>query len=162
KPGVSTNTNWVSPIVSTPRTVSRVVWGCRLVMAMGSPRSALRRVLLPTLGRPMSATRPERTGPGSTPLAASSGSDGAGGAGGDGAGGARGAGGMGRGCERGLLMAESRVVCARARLQLASAGPVAHVAPLASPRPRHPGVPANADSACSRRAGVAPRQTLEV
>jgi len=62
-PGVSTNTSCASPSVSTPTMRSRVVCGWRLVIAMGSPSSAFKSVLLPTLARPMMATRPERRMP---------------------------------------------------------------------------------------------------
>ena len=59
-PGVSTKTIWYPPVVRMPRTARRVVWGRSLTMATFPPHSALTSVDLPVLGRPATATKPER------------------------------------------------------------------------------------------------------
>src|SRR4051794_20438308 len=60
-PGVSTNTTWASSLVNTPRISVRVVWGDLATMLTFSPRMALSRVDLPTLGRPTSVANPDFT-----------------------------------------------------------------------------------------------------
>ena len=71
-PGVSTKTTWASGRLSTPRTWDRVVFGRGEVMVTLAPTMALTSVDFPTLGRPTTATNPDRkvvtTGP---PAAAS-------------------------------------------------------------------------------------------
>ena len=57
-PGVSTNATCPSGRVTTPRMRLRVVCGLGETMAIFSPVSRLSSVLLPTLGRPMSAAKP--------------------------------------------------------------------------------------------------------
>ena len=52
RPGVSMNTSWVAPSVSTPVMRVRVVCGRGDTMATFSPSRAFSRLLLPTLGRP--------------------------------------------------------------------------------------------------------------
>ncbi len=58
-PGVSTNTTCTSGRLSTPRTSVRVVWGAVAVIVTLVPRMALRRVDLPTLGRPTRVANPD-------------------------------------------------------------------------------------------------------
>ena len=62
-PGVSTNTTWASGRVSTPRSGVRVVWGLFEVIDTFCPMIRLIRVDLPELGRPASATIPQRCEP---------------------------------------------------------------------------------------------------
>ncbi len=64
KPGVSTNTYWVSSVVWMPTSRWRVVCALREVMLIFWPTSALTRVDLPTLGRPTMATVPQRNAAG--------------------------------------------------------------------------------------------------
>src|SRR5262245_43640379 len=59
-PGVSMNTAWSLPRLSTPSTRCRVVCGLSVTMLSFSPTSAFSRVDLPTLGRPTIATKPQR------------------------------------------------------------------------------------------------------
>lgn len=59
-PGVSSNTNWAVARVRMPRRRWRVVWATGEVMATLCPTNRLSRVDLPTLGRPIRATKPER------------------------------------------------------------------------------------------------------
>ncbi len=58
-PGVSTKATCPSALVTTPVMRVRVVCGFGETMAILSPTSRLRSVLLPTLGRPTSAANPE-------------------------------------------------------------------------------------------------------
>src|SRR5271154_4013184 len=62
-PGVSTKTTWASAAGScrTPRMRCRVVFGREEGIATLVPTMAFTRVDLPTLGRPTTATKPERT-----------------------------------------------------------------------------------------------------
>ena len=53
RPGVSTNTTWASPRVSTAWIRWRVVWGLSETIATFSPTRPLTSVDLPTLGRPI-------------------------------------------------------------------------------------------------------------
>jgi hypothetical protein len=69
KPGVSTNTNCVGPMVRMPVMRWRVVCALREVMLIFWPTSALSSVDLPTLGLPTMATRPQRCASPSTPAA---------------------------------------------------------------------------------------------
>src|SRR5690606_17020904 len=62
RPGVSTNTICASSRVSTAWMRWRVVCGLSDTMATLAPTKRLTRVDLPTLGRPMTATNPERKG----------------------------------------------------------------------------------------------------
>src|ERR1041385_1410389 len=59
-PGVSVNTIWRSGPVRTPRTGYLVVCGLFETMATFVPTIALIRLDLPVLGRPTTATTPER------------------------------------------------------------------------------------------------------
>ena len=61
RPGVSRNTSWSSPWVSTPIMRVRVVWGLRDTMAIFCPTSRLSTEDLPTLGRPTMAINAERS-----------------------------------------------------------------------------------------------------
>ena len=60
KPGVSTNTNCVCPVVRIPVMRWRVVCALREVMLIFCPTSALSSVDLPTLGLPTMAITPQR------------------------------------------------------------------------------------------------------
>src|SRR5881394_814562 len=59
-PGVSMNTAWSAPRFKTPSTRCRVVCGLSVTMLIFSPISAFSSVDLPTFGRPMIATKPQR------------------------------------------------------------------------------------------------------
>src|ERR671924_1376239 len=59
-PGRSQKTIWTSSRVATPRIARRVVCGLSETIATLRPTIPLTRVDLPTLGRPASATKPER------------------------------------------------------------------------------------------------------
>ena len=60
KPGVSTKMNCDTPSVRMPVMRWRVVCALFEVMLIFWPTSAFKSVLLPTLGRPTMATRPQR------------------------------------------------------------------------------------------------------
>src|SRR5262245_24162164 len=72
-PGVSMKTSCAVPSTAMPRTSARVVWTLWVTIETLEPTSALRSVDLPTLGAPISATKPQR-------LAASPARSGSGGA----------------------------------------------------------------------------------
>src|SRR6202020_1703947 len=57
-PGVSTRMIWALPSMTMPRISARVVCTLRETMVTLEPTSALTRVDLPTLGAPISATKP--------------------------------------------------------------------------------------------------------
>ena len=59
-PGVSTSTNCAASVVTIARRRLRVVCATGEVIATFSPTIRFTKVDLPTLGRPMSATNPER------------------------------------------------------------------------------------------------------
>src|SRR5579883_1251703 len=59
-PGVSTRMIWEWPSMTMPRISARVVCTLRETMVTLEPTSALTRVDLPTLGAPISATKPQR------------------------------------------------------------------------------------------------------
>jgi len=59
-PGVSARMSWASSVVWMPRMRSRVDWGLGLVMLSFWPMMRLRRVDLPALGFPTTATIPAR------------------------------------------------------------------------------------------------------
>jgi hypothetical protein len=59
-PGVSTNSSCACGPVATPTTRWRVVCGRLVTMLTLRPTSALTSVDLPTLGRPTTATKPQR------------------------------------------------------------------------------------------------------
>jgi len=59
-PGVSSSTSWAAGVVRIARSRLRVVWGTGEVIATFSPTNWLSRVDLPTFGRPIRATKPER------------------------------------------------------------------------------------------------------
>ncbi len=60
-PGRSVSTSWKRPgAVTTPRIARRVVCGLSDTIATLWPTIALTSVDLPTLGRPASATKPDR------------------------------------------------------------------------------------------------------
>ena len=59
-PGVSKKRICAEGRVLTPRILCQVVWGLGEMMAIFSPTRRLRRVDLPTLGRPTIGTTPER------------------------------------------------------------------------------------------------------
>src|SRR5579864_3376481 len=61
RPGVSTNTAWTPGRCSTPRTARRVVLGRGEVMVTLVPRMRFTSVDFPTLGRPTTVTKPERS-----------------------------------------------------------------------------------------------------
>src|SRR6202051_2146076 len=68
RPGVSTNTAWTPGRCNTPRTARLVVLGRGEVMVTLVPRMRFTRVDFPTLGRPTTVTKPERsTAPASPP-----------------------------------------------------------------------------------------------
>ncbi len=75
RPGVSTKMSWARPSIAMPRTSARVVCTLGLTIVTLPPTSALTSVDLPTLGAPITATKPHRVGssaPGScAPSAAS-------------------------------------------------------------------------------------------
>ena len=60
-PGVSKNTSWSAPLVSTPIMRVRVVCGLRDTMAIFWPIIRLSREDLPTLGLPTIASSAERS-----------------------------------------------------------------------------------------------------
>src|SRR2546426_6632780 len=60
RPGESVKMYWVSPLVSSPTTVTRVDCGLGETIARCSPTSALSNVDFPTLGRPARTTLPQR------------------------------------------------------------------------------------------------------
>jgi hypothetical protein len=62
KPGVSTKTACAAPSVRMPVMRWRVVCALFDVMLIFCPTRALSSVLLPTLGRPTMATKPQRSG----------------------------------------------------------------------------------------------------
>src|SRR5580692_7816331 len=59
-PGVSTKMSCATPSMAMPRTSVRVVWTLGVTMEILAPTSALAKVDLPTLGAPISATKPQR------------------------------------------------------------------------------------------------------
>src|SRR4051812_38606574 len=59
-PGVSTRMIWALSSMTMPRISARVVWTLRETMVTLEPTRALTRVDLPTLGAPISATKPQR------------------------------------------------------------------------------------------------------
>src|SRR5262245_7139855 len=59
-PGVSMKTSCAAPSTAMPRTSARVVWTLWVTIETLEPTSALRSVDLPTLGAPISATKPQR------------------------------------------------------------------------------------------------------
>src|ERR1700761_3890011 len=59
-PGVSTRMSCDSPSIAMPRISARVVCTLRETMVTLEPTSALTKVDLPTLGAPISATKPQR------------------------------------------------------------------------------------------------------
>src|SRR4030042_5147601 len=59
-PGISTKRIWAPGRVLTPVILLQVVCGLGETMAIFSPTRRFRRVDLPTLGRPMMGTTPER------------------------------------------------------------------------------------------------------
>src|SRR5690606_12566535 len=59
-PGVSSSTIWAAGRWTTPMIRWRVVWALSETMATVRPTSRFTRVDLPTVGRPMTATKPER------------------------------------------------------------------------------------------------------
>src|SRR6516162_7935412 len=61
-PGVSTRMICALPSITMPRISARVVCTLRETMVTLDPTSALTRVDLPTLGAPISATKPQRVG----------------------------------------------------------------------------------------------------
>src|SRR6056297_505291 len=60
RPGVSTNTNWLSPSIATPRIRARVVCTLWVTMLTFAPTIRLRSVDLPALGSPIRAMNPAR------------------------------------------------------------------------------------------------------
>src|SRR4051794_124073 len=60
-PGVSTKTIWLASVVRTPRIAARVVCGRSDTITTFCPTSWFTSVDLPTLGRPMSVTKPDFT-----------------------------------------------------------------------------------------------------
>ncbi len=67
-PGRSTRTSCEPAVVATPRIARRVVCGLSETIATFWPTIALTRVDLPTLGRPASATNPDRVATSGSPL----------------------------------------------------------------------------------------------
>ncbi len=65
-PGVSTRMIWALSSITMPRIRARVVCTLRDTMVTLAPTSALTRVDLPTLGAPISATKPHRVEVGAT------------------------------------------------------------------------------------------------
>src|ERR1700684_831427 len=59
-PGVSTKMSCASPSMAMPRTSVRVVCTFGVTIEILAPTSALASVDLPTLGAPISATKPQR------------------------------------------------------------------------------------------------------
>src|SRR5580700_1253904 len=59
-PGVSTKISCAAPSMAMPRTNVRVVCTFGVTMEILAPTSALAKVDLPTLGAPISATKPQR------------------------------------------------------------------------------------------------------
>src|ERR1700730_10059587 len=59
-PGVSTKMSCASPSIAMPRMIARVVCTLGLTIVTLLPTIALTRVDLPTLGAPMTATKPQR------------------------------------------------------------------------------------------------------
>ena len=62
-PGVSTRMIWALSSITMPRIRARVVCTLRETMVTLEPTSALTSVDLPTLGAPISATKPQRVSP---------------------------------------------------------------------------------------------------
>ena len=62
RPGVSRNTAWLFRRLRTPRTCRRVVFGRGDVMVTFVPMIRFTSVDLPTFGRPITVTKPERNG----------------------------------------------------------------------------------------------------
>ena len=65
-PGVSTRMIWALLSITMPRISARVVCTLRETMVTLEPTSALTSVDLPTLGAPISATKPQRVAAGAT------------------------------------------------------------------------------------------------
>ena len=63
-PGVSTRMIWALSSITMPRIRARVVCTLRETMVTLEPTSALTSVDLPTLGAPISATKPQRVSAG--------------------------------------------------------------------------------------------------
>ena len=66
-PGVSTRMIWALFSITMPRISARVVCTLRETMVTLEPTSALTSVDLPTLGAPISATKPQRVAEGGAP-----------------------------------------------------------------------------------------------
>ena len=62
-PGVSTRMIWALSSITMPRISARVVCTLRETIVTLEPTSALTSVDLPTLGAPISATKPQRVSP---------------------------------------------------------------------------------------------------
>src|ERR1700716_2619554 len=73
-PGVSTRMIWALFSITMPRIRARVVCTLRETIVTLEPTSALTSVDLPTLGAPISATKPQRVAAGATGAAPSGGS----------------------------------------------------------------------------------------
>src|SRR5216684_6973947 len=71
-PGVSTRMIWALLSITMPRISARVVCTLRETIVTLEPTSALTSVDLPTLGAPISATKPQRVGAGAAPSGGSS------------------------------------------------------------------------------------------